>query len=162
MALFPRATTFRGFHLTGERHLLLSYCLCWPWVTKQCSLAGHQHVLLHWLIQPIICSFIGNPGLCGNWLNLPCHGSQPTERGKLNLLAGIFCCPSCLCIAMLLIYGLDHAVTLSKAAILGITLGALVILLMILLAACRPHNPSPFPDGALDKPGTYLGCNLII
>ncbi|KAG4382534.1 hypothetical protein GLYMA_14G098600v4 [Glycine max] len=25
-------------------------------------------------------SFIGNPGLCGNWLNLPCHGARPSER----------------------------------------------------------------------------------
>lgn len=50
----------------------------------------------------------------------------------------------------------DHAATLSKAAILGIALAGLVILLMILLAACRPHNPSPFPDGSLDKPGNYL------
>ena len=43
-----------------------------------------------------------------------------------------------------LIYFIDSAVTLSKAAILGITLGALVILLMVLLAACRPHSPPPF------------------
>jgi hypothetical protein len=49
-------------------------------------------------------------------------------------------------------HSLYNAVTLSKAAILGITLGALVILLMILLAAFRPHHPSPFPDGSLDKP----------
>ncbi|KAI5426224.1 hypothetical protein KIW84_031882 [Lathyrus oleraceus] len=39
-------------------------------------------------------SFIGNSGLCGNWLNYPCQGSHPTDR-----------------------------VMLSKAAILGITLG---------------------------------------
>ena len=44
-------------------------------------------------------------------------------------------------------------VTISKAAILGIALGALVILLLILVAACRPQNPAPFPDGSLDKPG---------
>ena len=48
---------------------------------------------------------------------------------------------------------LVYAVVISKAAILGIALGALVILLMILIAACRPHNPTPFPDGSLDKPG---------
>ncbi|KAJ1442837.1 Serine/threonine-protein kinase, active site [Sesbania bispinosa] len=78
-------------------------------------------------------SFIGNPDLCGNWLNLPCHGSHPAER-----------------------------VILSKAAILGITLGALVILLVVLLAACRPHNPSPFPDGSLDKPVNYSPPKLVI
>ncbi|KAL2637312.1 hypothetical protein AAZV13_06G050500 [Glycine max] len=69
-------------------------------------------------------SFIGNPGLCGDWLDLSCHGSNSTER-----------------------------VTLSKAAILGIAIGALVILFMILLAACRPHNPTSFADGSFDKPG---------
>lgn len=53
-----------------------------------------------------------------------------------------------------LIYLIDHAVTLSKAAILGIAIGALVILFMILLAACRPHNPTSFADGSFDKPGT--------
>ncbi|KAG4934211.1 hypothetical protein JHK87_048213 [Glycine soja] len=77
--------------------------------------------------------FIGNPGLCGNWLNLPCHGARPSER-----------------------------VTLSKAAILGITLGALVILLMVLLAACRPHSPSPFPDGSFDKPVNFSPPKLVI
>lgn len=48
----------------------------------------------------------------------------------------------------------DDAVNLSKAAILGIALGALVILCMVLFAACRPHNPAPFPEGSFDKPGT--------
>ncbi|KAG6772535.1 hypothetical protein POTOM_023948 [Populus tomentosa] len=72
-------------------------------------------------------SFIGNPGLCGYWLNSPCHDSHPAERA-----------------------------TISKAAILGIALGALVILLMILVAACCPHNPAPFPDGSLDKPGIFF------
>ncbi|KAF9615472.1 hypothetical protein IFM89_023730 [Coptis chinensis] len=33
---------------------------------------------------------------------------------------------------------------------------ALVILLMILVAACRPHNPPPFSEGALDKPGIVV------
>ncbi|KAF1886352.1 hypothetical protein Lal_00045584 [Lupinus albus] len=78
-------------------------------------------------------SFMGNPGLCGNWPNLPCHSSQPAKR-----------------------------VILPKAAILGITLGALVILLMILLAVCRPQNPSPFPDGPLDKPVKYSPPKLVI
>ncbi|KOM50732.1 hypothetical protein LR48_Vigan08g155900 [Vigna angularis] len=50
-------------------------------------------------------------------------------------------------------HDLFGAVTLFKAAILGITLGALVILLMVFLAACRPHSP-PFHDGSLDKPAS--------
>ncbi|RXH73031.1 hypothetical protein DVH24_012715 [Malus domestica] len=78
-------------------------------------------------------SFIGNPDLCGYWLNSRCHESRPTER-----------------------------VTLSKAAILGIALGALVILLMILVAACRPYNPTPFPDGTFDKPVNYSTPKLVI
>ncbi|KAJ0090741.1 hypothetical protein Patl1_13763 [Pistacia atlantica] len=78
-------------------------------------------------------SFIGNRAFCGYWLNSPCHESHPSER-----------------------------VTISKAAILGIALGALVILLMILVAACRPYNPTPFPDGSLDKPVNYSTPKLVI
>ncbi|PPS08874.1 hypothetical protein GOBAR_AA11772 [Gossypium barbadense] len=78
-------------------------------------------------------SFIGNPGLFGYCLSSPCHVSHPAEK------------------------------VISKAAILGIALGALVILLMILFAACRPHNPTPFPDGSLDKPTvTYSRPILVI
>uniref|UniRef100_A0A2N9ET46 Protein kinase domain-containing protein n=1 Tax=Fagus sylvatica TaxID=28930 RepID=A0A2N9ET46_FAGSY len=77
--------------------------------------------------------FIGNPGLCGFWLSSPCHVYRPTER-----------------------------VTISKAAILGIALGALVILLMILAAACRPQKPAPFSDGSLDKPVNYSTPKLVI
>ncbi|BFG18054.1 hypothetical protein CerSpe_043280 [Prunus speciosa] len=79
-------------------------------------------------------SFVGNPNLCGYWLSSPCHGSRPTERA-----------------------------TISKAAILGIALGALVILLMILVAACRPYNPTPFPESSLDKPAVnYSTPKLVI
>ncbi|MBA0847642.1 hypothetical protein Goshw_020878, partial [Gossypium schwendimanii] len=57
---------------------------------------------------------------------------------------------------------IPYCISISKAAILGIALGALVILLMILIAACRPHNPTPFPDGSLDKPVTYSRPKLVI
>ncbi|KAK2989435.1 hypothetical protein RJ640_018753 [Escallonia rubra] len=77
--------------------------------------------------------FLGNPGLCGYWLSSPCHASRISERA-----------------------------TISKAAILGIALGALVILLMILVAACRPHNPAPFMEGSLDKPVNYSSPKLVI
>ncbi|KAL0886163.1 hypothetical protein Bca101_010146 [Brassica carinata] len=78
-------------------------------------------------------SFIGNPGLCGSWLNSPCHVSRPTVR-----------------------------VSISRAAILGIAIGGFLILVMVLIAACRPHNPPPFLDGSLDKPVTYSHPKLVI
>lgn len=78
-------------------------------------------------------SFIGNPGLCGSWLNSPCNVSRPTVR-----------------------------VSISRAAILGIAIGGFVILLMVLIAACRPHNPPPFLDGSLDKPVTCSHPKLVI
>ncbi|WZZ18277.1 hypothetical protein YC2023_111366 [Brassica napus] len=78
-------------------------------------------------------SFIGNPGLCGSWVNSPCHVSRPTVR-----------------------------VSISRAAILGIAIGGFLILVMVLIAACRPHNPPPFLDGSLDKPVTYSHPKLVI
>ncbi|KAK4487608.1 hypothetical protein RD792_005741 [Penstemon davidsonii] len=77
--------------------------------------------------------FLGNPGLCGYWLSSSCRAPHPARR-----------------------------ITISKPAILGISLGALVILLMILIAAFRPHNPKPFTDGPLDKPVNYSSPKLVI
>lgn len=61
-----------------------------------------------------------------------------------------------------MLFGL-YAVSISKAAILGIALGALVILLMILAAAFRPHKPAPFFDGSIEKPGYFhIGLPVIV
>ncbi|XP_052732404.1 uncharacterized protein LOC128196209 [Vigna angularis] len=38
--------------------------------------------------------FIGNPGLCGYWLDSSCQRSHPTERGQLNFLAEYHVAPS--------------------------------------------------------------------
>ncbi|KAK9059560.1 hypothetical protein SSX86_020264 [Deinandra increscens subsp. villosa] len=78
-------------------------------------------------------SFLANPGLCSSSLSSSCHASRSTER-----------------------------VTISKAAILGIAVGALVLLLMILVAVCRPHNSKPFIDGSYDKPVHYSSPKLVI
>ncbi|XP_020686199.1 LRR receptor-like serine/threonine-protein kinase ERECTA [Dendrobium catenatum] len=80
-------------------------------------------------------SFIGNPGLCGYWLGSQCDSANPSVRAK--------------------------QATISKAAILGIALGALVILLLILVAACRPHKPPTFPDYP-QKPVTNASPKLVI
>ncbi|KAG5517466.1 hypothetical protein RHGRI_038020 [Rhododendron griersonianum] len=77
-------------------------------------------------------SFIGNPELCGYRLG-SCDAPRPTER-----------------------------VTISKAAILGIAVSALVILLMILVTVSRPTNSVPFPEGSLDKPVSYSTPKLVI
>ncbi|XP_010273915.1 PREDICTED: LRR receptor-like serine/threonine-protein kinase ERECTA isoform X2 [Nelumbo nucifera] len=78
-------------------------------------------------------SFIGNPALCGYWISSPCYTSFPPER-----------------------------VSISKAAILGIGLGALVILLIILVAVRWPHNSTPFLEGSPHKPVNYLPPKLVI
>lgn len=78
-------------------------------------------------------SFLGNPALCSSSLSSSCHASRSTER-----------------------------VTISKAAILGIALGALVLLFMILVAVCRPHTSKPFMDGPYDKPVHYSSPKLVI
>ncbi|KAL8501888.1 hypothetical protein ACS0TY_021124 [Phlomoides rotata] len=78
-------------------------------------------------------SFIGNPGLCGYWFS-SCYAPHQPVR-----------------------------VTMSKAAIIGIILGALVILLLILLATFRSHNAkTTFPDGPIDKPVHYSSPKLVI
>ncbi|KAL8158713.1 hypothetical protein V2J09_000250 [Rumex salicifolius] len=58
----------------------------------------------------------------------------------------------------------ERTTSISKATILGIALGALVILLMILVAACRPHHPALFFDGSLEKPAvvSYTAPKLVI
>lgn len=78
-------------------------------------------------------SFLGNPALCGFWLGSSCNAPRPAVR-----------------------------VSLSKAAILGIALGALAILLLILVAACWPQNPKPFLVGPFDKPVNYSSPKLVI
>lgn len=55
----------------------------------------------------------------------------------------------------------ENAASISKVAILAIALGALVILLLILVAACRPYNPNSFPECSPDKPGTFLSSSFI-
>nr|GLL17269.1 LRR receptor-like serine/threonine-protein kinase ERECTA [Ipomoea trifida] len=76
-------------------------------------------------------SFIGNPYLCGYQLN-SCQSSHP--RGR---------------------------VMISKRTILGIALGGLMILLMILVAACRPQNPSRM-EASIDKPVYYYSSPKLV
>ncbi|XP_074565438.1 uncharacterized protein LOC141821939 isoform X2 [Curcuma longa] len=85
------------------------------------------------LLQNLITLFIGNPGLCGYWLSSPCHSFHPPQRAPF-----------------------------SKAAIWGIAFGALLILLVVLVAACRPHKPPPFSDSSIHKPVTNISPKLVI
>ncbi|KAG8059254.1 hypothetical protein GUJ93_ZPchr0002g23996 [Zizania palustris] len=71
-------------------------------------------------------SFLGNPGLCGYWLGSSCYSSSHAQR---------FSVP--------------------RSAILGIAVGGLVILLMILVAACWPHRPQVPKDVSVSKPDIH-------
>lgn len=59
-------------------------------------------------------------------------------------------------------FWVKFAAPISKAAILGIALGSLVILLMILLAACRPYKPQPFSETSESKPGIIFLCSTCL
>ncbi|XP_010227884.1 LRR receptor-like serine/threonine-protein kinase ERECTA isoform X2 [Brachypodium distachyon] len=78
-------------------------------------------------------SFLGNPGLCGYWLGSSCR--SPNHEVKPPI---------------------------SKAAILGIAVGGLVILLMILVAVCRPHRPHVSKDFSVSKPVSNVPPKLVI
>ncbi|EEE65279.1 hypothetical protein OsJ_20503 [Oryza sativa Japonica Group] len=78
-------------------------------------------------------SFLGNPGLCGYWLGSSCRSSGHQQKPLI-----------------------------SKAAILGIAVGGLVILLMILVAVCRPHSPPVFKDVSVSKPVSNVPPKLVI
>ncbi|GJN00637.1 hypothetical protein PR202_ga17833 [Eleusine coracana subsp. coracana] len=78
-------------------------------------------------------SFLGNPGLCGYWLDSSCRSSILQEKPPI-----------------------------SKAAILGIAVGGLVILLMILVAVCRPHSSPVFKDESISKPVSNVPPKLVI
>uniref|UniRef100_A0A0E0A6G3 non-specific serine/threonine protein kinase n=1 Tax=Oryza glumipatula TaxID=40148 RepID=A0A0E0A6G3_9ORYZ len=77
--------------------------------------------------------FLGNPGLCGYWLGSSCRSSGHQQKPLI-----------------------------SKAAILGIAVGGLVILLMILVAVCRPHSPPVFKDVSVSKPVSNVPPKLVI
>ncbi|KAL5224603.1 hypothetical protein ABZP36_011242 [Zizania latifolia] len=77
--------------------------------------------------------FLGNPGLCGYWLGSACHSSGQQQKSPI-----------------------------SKAAILGIAVAGLVILLMILVAVCWPHGPPVFKDVLVSKPVSNVPPKLVI
>ncbi|PAN08546.1 hypothetical protein PAHAL_1G419400 [Panicum hallii] len=74
-------------------------------------------------------SFLGNPGLCGYW---------PGSRTSCSPLSS----------------SLEHKKrsSVSKAAFLGIGVGGLVILFVILVAACWPHSSLVLKDISVSKP----------
>ncbi|KAG0513341.1 hypothetical protein BDA96_10G093600 [Sorghum bicolor] len=78
-------------------------------------------------------SFLGNPGLCGYWLGSSCRSTGHHEKPPI-----------------------------SKAAIIGVAVGGLVILLMILVAVCRPHRPPAFKDVTVSKPVRNAPPKLVI
>ncbi|XP_006656743.1 LRR receptor-like serine/threonine-protein kinase ER1 [Oryza brachyantha] len=78
-------------------------------------------------------SFLGNPELCGYWIGSSCRSSGHQQKPLI-----------------------------SKAAILGIAVGGLVILLMILAAVCRPHSPPVFKDVSISKPVSNAPPKLVI
>ncbi|KAJ1258486.1 hypothetical protein BS78_10G079400 [Paspalum vaginatum] len=78
-------------------------------------------------------SFLGNPGLCGYWLGSLCRSTSHQEKPPI-----------------------------SKGAILGIAVGGLVILLMILVAVCRPHHAPAFKDVTVNKPVSNVPPKLVI
>ncbi|WVZ82060.1 hypothetical protein U9M48_029367 [Paspalum notatum var. saurae] len=78
-------------------------------------------------------SFLGNPELCGYWLGSSCRSTSHQEKPPI-----------------------------SKGAILGIAVGGLVILLMILVAVCRPHRPPAFKDVTVSKPVSNVPPKLVI
>ncbi|TVU28763.1 hypothetical protein EJB05_20296 [Eragrostis curvula] len=77
--------------------------------------------------------FLGNPGLCGYWLGSSCYSSSHTQRSSI-----------------------------SKAAILGIAIGGLVILLIILGVACWPYSPPAVKDVSVSKPDTFASASSIV
>lgn len=78
-------------------------------------------------------SFLGNPGLCGYWLGSSCRSTGHRDKPPI-----------------------------SKAAIIGVAVGGLVILLMILVAVCRPHHPPAFKDATISKPVSNGPPKLVI
>lgn len=84
-------------------------------------------------------SFLGNPGLCGYW-----RGSRSS------------CSPLSSSIER------KRRSSISKAAFLGIGVGGLVILLVILAAACWPHNSPVLKDVSVSKPDNLAAASSSV